>query len=201
MLEYGKIAKDPYHLNKNKDEGQTNWQKIFGPILTGISAYGDYQQIPDYDASRLQQTIGPLEESYENLMKLSEGYADPSSEINQRMRDQIRGQNLTGFTDIARRERSQSLGTGGDDNIQRGVDSNVLSEAIAAALQHHTSSYADRLKTSADLGYKASSVGNILSQARRGNYLAEMQRKQGIGKFTTDISQNIFDQLFPGPPQ
>ena len=194
---------DPNAVNPNAATAADSadlppWLKA---LSMGAAAYGKYSEIPSYDPSAMQQQINPLEESYQNLQDLSQEYADPNSALNQQARREIRTHNMEGFADIADRQRKIATGQYGDTS--GGVaNTQMMTDAISAALKNYSSQHGERMKTSAELQYKAGSIGNILAQARQSNYYNQRQQKAKqrgmIGEIAGDIASYGWDWLTGG---
>ena len=190
---------DKFEDLMKKWQGQSSWDVLSpgqkwgagGAIASGILS--DLYAYQPYDDKALQKTISPLEESYKNLLKMSEDYADPSSQMNVQMRNTIRGQNLEGMTDIARRAANEAVGTVDDSATTKQMSQNAISTAISNALENYNRMHGDRMKQAADLKYKAGSIGNILSQARQSNLEAKMEQRRQLAGKMGDWSQQFYN--------
>ena len=154
-----------------------NW---WDPIaMAGGYALDKYKtQGPSQQA--LQQSINPLEESYANFKHMAEQYRDPSSAMNTQMRNTIRGQNLEGMTDIARRASNEAIGTVDDSATTKQMGQNAISTAISNALENYNEGQFKRQQIAADYDAKAGSAAHTLSTARQQNLAYEqgMREKQ-----------------------
>jgi len=170
-----------------------------GLLGAGLSAYGASRMAkPSYDKdylAQLTQQLFPLQESADKFGELAGQYEDPNSEMNQRMRRDIRTQNLEGFSDIARRQRNQATGVYGDSP---GVDSNMLSSAIAQALQSHSMGASDRMKTSIGLRGQQSQLLNALAQGGMQNRLLAGQQSQFMPQYLAQTGMGLLNRaLYP----
>ena len=222
MLDYGELAKNPYHNNRNQvldaeafpesDEanyfnnyedylkyvqGQTGDPSVFSQIGQGLSGlgnlYADYYSLQGPSSQALQDSINPLEESYANFRNMAEQYRDPSSDLNVKARTDIRSQNLEAMTDLSRRAANEAMGTVDDSMATKGINQNVMSTAIANALENYNKASGDRMRMAADYDTKAGLAANTLSTARQQKLAAEQIMRERKGKALGDWTGNLFD--------
>ena len=148
--------------------------------------------------AQLQQSINPLEESYKNLLYQAGQYADPNSQMNVQMRDNIRGQNLDAMTDIARRAANEATGMVDDSISSRNLSQNAISTAIANALENYNRGHADRMRMSSDLYGKAGAAANTLASARQQNLMYQQGMREKQADAMSGLGGQVFDWLEGG---
>jgi hypothetical protein len=200
MLDYRELSLNPYHLNKNEQteeekvaaEGPPNfnWWDLFGAGASGITDYYKYQGPTQ---AQLQQSIDPLEAAYANLTHMAGQYRDPSSQMNVQMRNTIRGQNLEGMTDIARRAANEAVGTVDDSSTTKQMSHNAIATAIANALENYNKQSGQRLQMAADYDTKAAAAANTLASARQQNLMYQQGMREKQAGAAGDFVQNIYD--------
>ena len=201
MLDYGELAKNPHHLNRNNVEDdfsfgdwwdESNWgQRLAGGLKIGADLYGDYQQYGDMDQEALQGIENPLLESYNQLMDMGKQYQDPHSALSKQLQDSIRTKDLSDFSDVAKRERL--LATGEYGAGQQRMDDKTMSSAIGKALGNFSDDYSKRLQTGSNLQYQAGAIGQQLANVRKDNFLAQQERQKQQGMKMQDYGNKIFD--------
>ena len=145
----------------------------------------------------LNRALNPLQQSADKFGELASQYEDPNSSLNQGMRRDIRTQNLEGFTDIARRQRNKATGMF-DENVNKNIDSNMLSGAIAKALESHSLGASDRMKTAMGLYGQQSTLNSALAQGQLRNKLLAQQQQampyQWLGQTGAGLLNRAYNQ-------
>ena len=166
-----------------------------GLLGAGLGLYGAHKMSqPSYDKgylSDLNSRLGPLQQAFDKFGDLAGEYEDPNSALNQKMRSDLRTQNLSGFADIARRARNQSTGVYGSG---KGVDANMMSGAIAKALESYSQGAGDRMKTAISLRGQQSQLGNALAQGQTQNRLLAGQQSQFMPQYLAQTGMGILDR-------
>ena len=168
-----------------------------GLLGAGLAGYGAYRMAnPKIDSgylSDLNAQLGPLQEAFDKFGDLAKQYEDPNSALNQKMRSDLRTQNLSGFADIARRARNQSTGVYGSG---KGVDANMMSNAIAKALESYSQAGGDRMKTAIGLRGQQSTLANALSQAQSQNRQLAQQQSQFGPAFLAQTGMGLLNRAW-----
>ena len=215
MLDYGQLAINPYHLNRNQEEEEgtgtdytgvqqedvwnwSDWSEeakpldwFGGALKIGGDLYGDYMQYGDLDEGALDEMENPLMQSYENLMNMGKQYQDPHSALSTQLQDSIRTKDLSDFSDVAKRERMMATGEYGAG--QQRMDDKMMSSAIGKALGNFSDDYAKRLQTGTNLTYQAGAIGQQLANLRKDRFLAQKERRKQQGMKVKDYAQEAFD--------
>ena len=131
---------------------------------------------------RMLDKLEPLETSIKETGELSEQYLDPNSEMNQRMRDAIRGDELSSMRDVIDRATSRSTGTYGS-SLQSTANQNVMTDAVAQALGNYTSKLGERQQIGTNLLQQQNQLRNAFSQAKMQADLAAMQAGQFLPQY------------------
>jgi chromosome segregation ATPase len=196
MLDYKELSQNPYHLNRNQttlnldDEELKKYmaylQQSVEPQHTniwdlagiGVGAGMDWYGAQGPSQAQLQESINPLEEQYKNLTDMAEEYRDPNSEMNMKMRESIRSQNLEAITDATRRAANQAMGTVDDSMGAKNIGQTAIKTAISDALENYNLGHANRLKSASEYDARAAAAANTLSTARQQNLAYEQAMKQ-----------------------
>lgn len=154
------------------------------------------QQNTAYEQS-LNQSLNPLQQSADKLGDIGQQYMDPNSSLNQQMRNQIRTQNMEGFSDILDRNRNMATGVYSPEST--GVmNQGMMSDAISKALGAHSKGLGDMYKTGAGFVQQQGTLNNALSQAMLRNKLLAQQQQampwQMLGQTGTGLMNRAFQQ-------
>ena len=143
----------------------------------------------------LNRQLNPLQDAQQILMDLSKGYMDPNSEMNQRMRNAIRGDELTSMSDVMDRAVSQSTGTYGDAS-QGNINMNALSDAIAKGLGNQSKQMADNFQRGANLAGSAGTLASSLGQQRLQNMILAQQKAQMPYQFLGQTGMGLLGRAY-----
>ena len=170
-----------------------------GGIGLGMNLLGTMGQMnAGYDSGYLKslnRQLNPLQDSLTNMQDLSRQYLDPNSELNQRMRDSIRGDELSNFSDVLERSRSQATGTYGDDTAGA-MNQNVLSDAVAKALGGHTAQLGKRQQIGTNLAGSAGTLAANLGQQRLQNMMLAQQKAQMPWQFMGQTGMGLLQRAY-----
>ena len=169
---------------------------LLGALLSG---YGAYKMAnPSVNRgflNQMNQNLAPLVESYERFGELASQYEDPNSEMNQRMRDEIRSQDLQGFIDIANRQRNLATGEYGS-YASKAIDRSLMTDAISNALRSFSKGASQRQSTANQLYGQQAQMGNILSQARSQNQLLAQQQGQFLPQYLGQTGLGLLNRAW-----
>ena len=178
-------------------EGGKPWQGLLG---AGLSLYGMNRMAnPSIDQgylSSLNQQLAPLQASADKFGELAMQYEDPNSEMNQRMRDEIRSQDLDAFIDVANRQRSMATGEFGDMSNEA-INKASLTDAMSAALANYSKGATQRQSTANQLYGQQSQLSNALAQAMLQNQLLAGQQAQVMPSYLAQTGMGLFQGAFP----
>lgn len=180
---------------QNQTPRQAQW---WDPLSIAADYATEKYRTQGPSSAQLQQSINPLEESYKNLLYQAGQYADPNSQMNVQMRDNIRGQNLDAMTDIARRAANEATGMVDDSVSSKGLSQKAISTAIANALENYNKGHADRMRMSSDLYSKAGAAANTLASARQQNLMYQQGMREKQADAMSGIGGQVFDFLEGG---
>tara|TARA_R100000781_G_scaffold71106_1_gene44557 strand:+ start:875 stop:1546 length:672 start_codon:yes stop_codon:yes gene_type:complete len=180
---------------QNQTPKQAQW---WDPLSIAADYATEKYRTQGPSSAQLQQSINPLEESYKNLLFQAGQYADPNSQMNVQMRDNIRGQNLDAMTDITRRAANEATGMVDDSISSRNLSQNAISTAIANALENYNKGHADRMRMSSDLYGKAGAAANTLASARQQNLMYQQGMREKQADAMSGIGGQVFDFLEGG---
>lgn len=139
---------------------------------------------------RLTGQLDPLKQSIKKTGEMSDAYMDPNSEMNQKYRDAIRGDELSHLQDVIERNQNKSTGTYGS-SVGGMMNQNMMSDAVAQALGGYSSQLGQRQDKGINLLNQQSQLQNALSQ---GQMQASMAAQQA-GKFMPQYMAQQFAGL------
>tara|TARA_R100000963_G_C4618871_1_gene86999 strand:+ start:301 stop:942 length:642 start_codon:yes stop_codon:yes gene_type:complete len=175
----------------DKPGWMTGAQSLLG---AGMMGYGAHQManpsINQGYLSSLNANLSPLQASADKMGDLASQYEDPNSEMNQRMRNQLRTQNLDAFTDIAQRQRSMATGEYGT-YADKAMDQSMLSDALGMALRGQSQQTGQNMKEASNLYQNQAQINQALSQAGMQNQLMAQQQASFMPQYLSQTGATL----------
>ncbi len=145
--------------------------------LGGMLGLADPNQYSRKYLNNLNAQLQPLQDSMSKMGDLAKQYEDPTSQFNQGMRDQVRGQNIDYAYDMNARNRAAALGTG-YEGLGKQQDDSMLTQAIGSGLKNLTQQRGQHMQQAANLYQQQGTLSNAFSQAQLQNRLMAGQQAQ-----------------------